>query len=337
MAVPKRGEELGQKPSHAAGDHGRPDGARLFRRVREPLTRVQGGLAVTAALSLAVFLAVTGCQVVAGYQSFQGHPCNALPASKPDAKGLATLVLSKQPDGTCYWIDQTEVTVQQYTQFLAQHAKPVGWDTACTWKTTPSDPANDTSDQCTVSTSGESDPFHPAKPIRCVDWCDARAFCKWAGKDLCSGVDSDVIVTPNDLPDQWGGACSANALPYVNGSLPVYGACNVGLDAGQCFGILHQYSCAPADVDSFPQCTGPSGAVDMIGNVAEWVLQCGDSPDGGPVGGGSSCQHRGGSFAGNLVDETCYHVASNTRATRNREIGLRCCANLTQDEQRLMQ
>ena len=155
-----------------------------------------GGLAVTAALSLAAFFAATGCQVVAGYQSFQGHPCNALPASKPDAKGLATLVLSKQTDGTCYWIDQTEVTVQQYTQFLAQHAKPVGWDSACTWKTMPSDPANDTSDPCTVSTSGESEPFRTTKPIRCVDWCDARAFCKWAGKDLCSGIDSDGIVTP---------------------------------------------------------------------------------------------------------------------------------------------
>ena len=306
-----------------------PKTGKTFRRRLRWLT--------TICLSLVTYVASSGCQIVGDYQSLHGHPCNALPSSKPDQKKLATLVLSKQSDGTCYWIDKTEVTVQQYSAFLAVQSGSVSWeDPSCAWKTTPSNPITETSDPCTVSTNAESEPFRSTKPIQCVDWCDARAFCKWAGKDLCSGVVSDGIVTPQDLPDQWGGACSANGLAYVNGSAPVYGACNVGLDAGQCVAILHQYACVPTDVDSFPDCTGPCGTVDMIGNVAEWVLQCGYSVDGGPGGTSSLCQHRGGSFAGSLMNETCYAVASDARDTRSREIGLRCCAPLSQDEQRLV-
>jgi formylglycine-generating enzyme required for sulfatase activity len=317
--------------------HGKLPGAMAVLKTGDTFRRRLRWLAVAICLLLATYVATSGCQIVGHYESFQGHPCNALPSSKPDPKTLATLVLSKQTDGTCYWIDQTEVTVQQYSAFLADQSGSVSWDPACAWKTTPSNPITETSDLCTVSTNVESEPFRATKPIRCVDWCDARAFCHWAGKDLCSGNAADGIVTPQDLPDQWGGACSANGLSYVNGSRPVYGECNVGLDAGQCLAILHQYSCASADVDSFPECTGPCGTVDMIGNVAEWVLQCGYSVDGGPGGRDSPCQHRGGSFAGSLVEETCYAVAPDARGTRSREIGLRCCAALTPDEHRLAQ
>jgi sulfatase modifying factor 1 len=303
----------------------------------ETLRRRLRWWAVAIGLSLAAYVATSACQVVGHYETFEGHPCNVLPSSKPDPKNLATLVLSKQPDGTCYWIDQTEVSVQQYNQFLADTSRPVTWDPACLpWKTTPSNPAAETNDPCTVSTtkaeSGE--PFGATKPIRCVDWCDARAFCNWAGMDLCSGYDADGVVTPQDLPDQWGGACSANAQQYVNGSFPVYGLCNVGLDAGQCLAILGQYSCAPADVTSFPGCTSPCGAINMVGNVAEWVLQCGFTADGGPVGMGSLCQYRGGSFSGDLVGQTCYGLNSYSRATRKRDLGLRCCAGRTPDELR---
>lgn len=287
---------------------------------------------------VAIYVAAPACQTIGGYQSFQGHPCNPLPASKPDPKNLATLVLSKQTDGSCYWIGQTEVTVDQYSRFLADRSPPVTWEAACAWKTTPSNPVAETSDLCTVMTNAEeTGAFRGTKPIRCVDWCDARAYCQWAGMDLCSGTDADGIVTPQDLPDQWGGACSTGGLAYVNGSTPVYAACNVGLNPGQCLALVGQYSCAPADVGHFSACTSPSGAEDMIGNVAEWVLQCGYTLDGGPGGADSLCQHRGGSFASSLVDATCSVAASHARATRNREIGLRCCAGLTQEEQRQRQ
>jgi formylglycine-generating enzyme required for sulfatase activity len=140
----------------------------------------------------------------------------------------------------------------------------------------------------------------------------------------------------SDIPDQWGEACSANGLPYVTGAAAIEGACNVGLgEAGaECETVLQQMTCAPTFVDSLPECTSPSGAADMIGNVAEWVLSCAPS-DGGPE---TECQTRGGSFADSLNDEeaTCYGVSSQTRETRDRTLGVRCCAALTVEEQNLV-
>jgi formylglycine-generating enzyme required for sulfatase activity len=310
---------------------------RLLQEIR---ARVPRGATVTVTLLLATFVVASACQIVGGYESFQPHPCNVLPSSKLDEKGIALLVLSKQPDGTCYWIDKTEVTVQQYSQFLTEVAQPVGWAGACAWKDTPSDPIAEAeqgsagmNDPCIASTSVESDPFSINKPIRCVDWCDARAFCNWAGKDLCGGLTDGSFVGPPDVPDQWGGACSTGGLPYVNGATAILDQCNVGLgEAGECPSALQQNICAPTDVGSFPECTGPYGTVDMIGNVAEWVLSCGNSVDGGAD---TLCQHRGGSFADSLESATCYALGTDTVATRVRALGLRCCAALTVDEKSL--
>jgi len=285
---------------------------------------------VTSLLGLAALHTGSGCQIVGGYKSFSGHPCNVLPSSKLDPSGLATLVLSKQPDGTCYWIDKTEVTVEQYSAFLTKHAQPTAWDSTCSWKTEPSDPMHATTDDtCVASTSSESEPFRATKPIRCIDWCDARAFCNWAGGDLCGGTINGGAVEPQDLPDEWGEACSADGLPYVNGAMPVLGLCNSGVPAGQCLQLLKQYDCGAVDVSLLSGCVGPSGTVDMIGNVAEWVISCGYS-DGGPD---TLCQYRGGSFVDTLDAATCYGLESAPRVTRARTIGLRCCNALTPEEQ----
>jgi formylglycine-generating enzyme required for sulfatase activity len=299
--------------------------------------------AILVLLSLATMVASPACQIVESYGSFTGHPCNPLPTSKPDSTGLGTLVLVKEPSGSCYWIDRTEVTVQQYTRFLedlALYPRPVfgvpdgGASDPCAWKATPTDPRNDPT--CNAMTASESAAFGDDKPVRCVDWCDARAFCHWAGGSLCEGSTADAIVTPYSAIDQWGDACSTNGLSYVTGPTAVYGACNVGIHAGQCLSLTGNIQCAPALVGSFPECTSPSGTVDMIGNVAEWVLQCG-SGDGGPDT--TPCQHRGGSFAGNLQDqdETCPKPSVSPRSTRDRTLGLRCCADLTQHETSLKQ
>jgi formylglycine-generating enzyme required for sulfatase activity len=342
----------------AGGVLGRTALMTLLSKVR--LSKVRSRAAVVISLALLVFLAPSACQIVGGYASFTPHKCHLLPASKFDDAGVE-LVLSKQTDETCYWIDQTEVTVGQYQAFLAGAPRPIDWgnvDPSCVWKalpvdagaeassspeagsqvTAPSDPANDMNDPCRGMTNGESDPFNVSKPIRCVDWCDAKAYCQWAGEDLCGGTsNTGAIVVPMDVRDQWGESCAGDkSFPYGDGTTPMSGACNVGLeDAGLCLAILKQDRCAPTEVGKFPACTGPSGTVDMIGNVAEWVLQCGVIPGGGTGGADVKCQHRGGSFADDL-DVNCYTVAADLRSYRDTTLGLRCCADLTDSESRLV-
>jgi formylglycine-generating enzyme required for sulfatase activity len=305
--------------------------------------------AIAFALPLATFSAAAACQVVGGYESFeQGEPppqapphaCDALPLSKTDEK-LGRLVLSKQPGGTCVWVGETEVTVEQYRRFVEE--KP-NWDAQldpqrCGWKTAPSDPARETTHECTVSTNMESEPFDLRKPIRCIDWCDARAFCEWAGtgKFLCGGNAnaSPGGSEPANTTDDWGRACAPSsglALPYGDGLTRKEEVCNVGLSGAQCRALTGQLRCAPAKVGEFSQCKGPLGAVDMIGNVAEWVFMCSISD----AGAETRCQHRGGSFADSLEDQTCYSFQSSPRNARERTIGLRCCAKLDDYERSLV-
>jgi formylglycine-generating enzyme required for sulfatase activity len=137
---------------------------------------------------------------------------------------------------------------------------------------------------------------------------------------------------PFDMSDQWGIACGSVAgLPYVNGTTPEAGVCNVGLATADCESRLGQPQCAPTDVDimggEFPSCVSPSGAVDMIGNVAEWVGQCGGGGDAGTL-----CQKRGGSFADDLATATCFWQPTAAIDTRDRTVGFRCCASLTAAE-----
>ena len=98
-------------------------------------------------------------------------------------------------------IDKTEATIREYGAFLRMF---------------PDAGAVEASDQpayCRWNT----DPRHgdfingDVKPVTEVDWCDAFAFCRWAGKRLCGGrkggpVPFDRSTDPSD--SQWQYACS---------------------------------------------------------------------------------------------------------------------------------
>ena len=307
---------------------GPPLGVRSLRAVRVAM--------VAARCLFAGAVSSTGCQVIAGYREFEPeppHPCDPLEAEKMDSQG-ATMVLTKQPGGSCYYIDKTEVTVAQYAAFVS-HARGsnVVWGDRCGWKSSPSDPAEeDANHKCTIEAMGEADAFRATKPIRCVDWCDARAFCRHVGKSLCGGLTTGGVVEPTDVPDQWGNACSESGLPlpYGDGTTPESRVCNVGLSDGECLELARQYRCAPVEVGTFPECRGPHGALDMLGNVAEWVLNCGSTSEDKPEA--QLCRYRGGSFGDSLKETTCYTQSIAARNERLPKLGFRCCAELTPEE-----
>jgi formylglycine-generating enzyme required for sulfatase activity len=284
-----------------------------------------------------------GCQLVAGYETFHGgaepsaapHPCDVLMPKKADVSGV--LVLTKQASGSCFWIDQTEVTVAAYREYLSQVSSPLSWSAddsaSCAWKAEPFDPEHATDDPCVQETAVEDLPLADDKPIRCVDWCDALAYCRWAGKRLCSGDGVMTGVTTNQASLDWAEACSDGGAPYPYGGTKfVPEACNIGLSQAECANVLHFSVCGPTSVPSPAplHCKSPNGAVDMVGNVAEWTANCGKLPSTDAQA--QLCQIKGGSFADEATITCQTSSKYEQRTARNHAVGFRCCTDLTSSE-----
>jgi sulfatase modifying factor 1 len=115
------------------------------------------------------------------------------------------------PEGGSYCIDATEVTNGQYAEFL--DADPL-----------LSHPPASLPEGCGFKTSYEPDGGLAAGrstyPVTYVDWCDAFAYCAWAGKRLCGAINGDA--NPCDALEDattslWYNACSkggTQAYPY---------------------------------------------------------------------------------------------------------------------------
>jgi formylglycine-generating enzyme required for sulfatase activity len=135
---------------------------------------------------------------------------------------------SKTVDVKAFKIDKTEVTVLQYAQCVKANA--------CT----PPDKGK----TCTWTTAG-----HENHPVNCVDFKQAEAYCKWAGKRLptenewvmaARGTDGRNYPWGNEEP-----TCERTNMRGCGGKTVA-----AGTKAGD---------------------KSPFGAMDMGGNVVEWL------------------------------------------------------------------
>jgi formylglycine-generating enzyme required for sulfatase activity len=210
-----------------------------------------------------------------------------------------------------FCIDSTEVTNDQYATFLAATpALSLAPAPACSFKTsfTPS--------------AGWPAPTKKQNPVVLVDWCDAYAYCAWAGKRLCGaiggGPSAKASVADKNV-DQWYAACSANGAnvyPY-GGNVYISGKCN-DLESG---------SKGTAPVESFAGCVGGyPGIFDMNGNAYEWEDACDVS-----TGASDSCVIRGGSwgFSGTTYGgcNTYFNDYVVKRSDNFNDTGFRCCSD----------
>ena len=209
-------------------------------------------------------------------------------------------------DGFC--IDSTEVTNGQYARFFdyAENEPSLEQPAVCSWNTSFAPNA-------TGVNEGND------HPVRGVDWCDAYAFCAWAGKRLCGNLTGGAALydePANEEESQWFAACSANgtkAFPY--GDAYDQQTCN-GADYGA-DGV------GPEPVGSIATCVGGYPDIyDMAGNVWEWEDSCNAS-----AGEADLCRARGGAFGNGADIHRCdWDDFSPARNFNSGPTGIRCCS-----------
>lgn len=235
--------------------------------------------------------------------------------------GPALLEIPK-PGGGIFCIDRTEVTNDTYSAFLATAPSTTSQVPACSWNASFL-PA--TSSACAVL---QYDPSgNPKGPISCIDWCDAKAYCEWAGKRLC-GAFGGAAIPPSQFADashdEWFAACSKGGtleFPYGDGYQGKY-----------CAGIDYPGTHA-IPVSNLANCQGGyAGLWDMSGNVAEWEDSCT-----GATAASDPCLARGGSLFdsdgtpptlrcnSSVANDPTPSPATFRRDARSEFIGVRCC------------
>lgn len=210
------------------------------------------------------------------------------------------MLLVTGPDGGRFCIDVTEVTNAQYDAFLAatgggrvDAGVPKAWPDAgpCALMTTTF-----------VRTPNNFDAGGPGFPAVNMSWCDAYAFCDWAGKRMCRSGSRDASA------GEWYEACSAfGTRKYAYGNAYVATVCN----------DTNTHSVA---VGSASLCEGgvAGGLFDMNGNVDEYIDNCNAARD--------SCYAVGGNWT-DLANATCSFATSSGPTASLYGIGFRCCAD----------
>jgi formylglycine-generating enzyme required for sulfatase activity len=220
-------------------------------------------------------------------------------------------------DGRSFCIDSTEVTQAQYQQFLLATAGDASDQRAtCTWNTTYAPGSG--------CAPGVFQPdTHGNKPVVCIDWCDAAAFCAWAGKRMCGQIGGGSLPSFfegvfDPAMSQWHAACSRNgARVYPYGDTYAPASCN-GVDRD---------AQTTVPVGSLDCAGGFDGIRDMSGNAMELEDAC-DESDAGPKNG--VCHARGGSFGDDAnwlrCDSSGVFLVLK-RSDVSDAIGVRCCAD----------
>ena len=149
-----------------------------------------------------------------------------------------------------YFMDLYEVTTSRYARFLAATGRTPPW----LW------------DSVNLSIHGD-------RPVIGVDWDDADAYCRWAGKRLPTEAEWEKAARgTDDRRFPWGNQAPTAEL------------------ANFAVGARFSYSQALMPVGHYDKAASPFGLYDMAGNVWEWVQDWYDggyyerSPERNPAG-----------------------------------------------------
>jgi formylglycine-generating enzyme required for sulfatase activity len=214
-----------------------------------------------------------------------------------------------------FWIDRTEVTNAQFRQCVEAGA--------CR--------APDRCDR------GEGQPTYPdddkaGHPVVCVDWYGAGDYCAWAGGRLPTEAEWEYAARGPDggrFPwgDTWG---EEHDRPLLN-------LCDVGCPAEERDAGYDDGYARTAPAGRFPGGASWCGALDMAGNVAEWVqdvyqwdyyrvspTQSPTGPLAGDEGEAQARVRRGGGWDYGWVMVRATDRSLDLPEARESELGFRC-------------
>ena len=167
-----------------------------------------------------------------------GAPMALIPAGEfwmgsPDGEGEKDEHPRHRVYLDAFYMDKFEVTVSRYAEFL----RATGWPSPEYWQQV-------------------SRGKHDKLPVVGVDWHDAEAYCRWAGKRLPTEAEWEKAARGTD----------GQTYPWGNEEL------TSGLATyGKVFFFSSQYDGGLAPVDSYEPGRSPYGLHHMAGNVWEWV------------------------------------------------------------------
>jgi formylglycine-generating enzyme len=202
-----------------------------------------------------------------------------------------------------YCIDAHEVSRQSYLAFVtAKAGNQSGQKARCAWNASYIPRAQ--------LVGGDT------MPVVGVDFCDAEAYCTWAGKHVCGRIGGGEITSAQNTSAterEWDVACSRDATyVYPYGQTYQQGRCAVVYDAGP----NHSATVPNACEGGYP------GIYDMVGNVWEWVDSTGNAGTDGPQGDGVFFV--GGSYSFESMT-TCSSGSGLRRDSTAPDVGIRCC------------
>ncbi len=206
-----------------------------------------------------------------------------------------------------YYIGKFEVTVAQWRRFV----KATRYQTEAE-KGDGAHVYNDNYWEKIIDASWRK-PYFPQtdqKPVVCISWNDARAYCAWAGLRLATEAEWEKAARGTDEREySWGNSWCQNKGNLYEGDSYSY----------------------TSPVGSFPAGASPYGVMDMAGNVWEWCSDWYDagyysvSPDHNPQGpsSGDFRVYRSGSWGSDAKELRCAFRVWLAPSSRNCFLGFR--------------
>jgi len=243
------------------------------------------------------------------------------------------------PDGSTYCIDSTEVTMAHYAAFLAEKKDDLSGQREICKDNTSFEPPGDSDTALNRCPDGYLQPENtPKRAMGCVDFCDADAYCKWAGKRLCGRIGGGTLTVDESVDpkaSEWVNACTQGGktkLPYGD-----------TFEDGRCLdrtlvpdGVANQAAAQAALADpvkAAPNCHGTEPPFDKIYSMSvglqEWDDSVvGDTPNNATAG------LRGGNYSWSSKEPVPLDCAEPDGAQArtlfrfvSTSLGFRCCGD----------